>query len=117
MDSDDAPGPRGGGRVQRARTNVDDRTDVAPPSVEHRADEAPARKRRRKPSRDDIVVEQDEGTIETRDAEQDFRKHVTDAYLKNKWSAKDTVLTVSKATRAGSGGVKDLSRAGGGGGK
>ena len=61
------------------------------------------------------LIEGNEKSNNAQDDEDEFRKHVTKLFLNNRFSAKDTVLLVSKSTKAGARGVEDLAKSAKGG--
>ena len=90
-----AAGPNG--RRKAKSPNEADRKHVGPPE------------RKGKRARHDRSAEAEaEGIDQGTKDEKEFRDHVARLFLKNKFSAKETVSLVNKASRAGAKGVEDL---------
>eukprot|EP00974_Lingulodinium_polyedra_P122666 11183737-Lingulodinium_polyedra.AAC.1 len=61
------------------------------------------------------VLPQDDAPGDAAAGGEDFKQHIANLFLKNKFSAPETVALLKAASRAGAAGVSSLSRAGGGG--
>ena len=66
----------------------------------------------RRPSSTNQSMEDDDlPALESEDdSDDDFRKNITDLYLKNKLSAKDTCKVIRSAGKAGAEGVADMEK-------